>query len=655
VTRRVARVVSVTVLAGMILLAGASAASAHALLASSDPADGAVLPTAPSAVTLTFTEPPDPSLSSVQVLDAGGGVIADQGLERIADKTLRLPLPSGLPDGVYTVSWQVVSAADGHSTSNVFAFAVGETTGQAPMPSVSAPTTPGPTVLGVAGKVLLYAGLALLVALAIVGVGAFGARLTSARVVVLWAAVLALGGAILMLFDDRTKLGVSMSDLLRSEAGGAYVRLLIAVTVATGFAVLAAARPGTTTFVLAGITGLAAMVVRTFGGHAAAASTVQELLQSVHFAAAGTWVGGLILLALLLRERRTDPPARDAARFSTIAGICVAIIVVTGSLRALNEIGSIGKLFDTAYGVTLSVKVGLALVLIGLGAINRYRSLPRLARGEGSGLLRHVVAAELVTALGIFALTGTITGLAPQAQESHESHNPSPSAVTVEGADFATTMRVMLTATPGAVGPNDFEVHVTDYDTGEPIHAAAVSLRFDPVAHGTVASSSLPLSPTDHMWTGSGTQLSLGGTWTVTARVRIGDATTEIPLILITRVPGATTSVSANPGLPTLYTTTMPDGAQAQVYVDPGTQGPNQIHLTAFDDNGATALPLASATFVAVPPDGTPIQLDAVRFAPEHFVANTDLKAGDWTFDVTAQAKDGRFLQATVQQTIGAT
>ena len=43
------------------LVTSAPAAGAHASLRSSDPADGAIVEVAPSAVVLTFTEPPDPA------------------------------------------------------------------------------------------------------------------------------------------------------------------------------------------------------------------------------------------------------------------------------------------------------------------------------------------------------------------------------------------------------------------------------------------------------------------------------------------------------------------------------------------------------------------------------------------------------------------
>ena len=69
--RRVARVLLALGIATVVTL-GAGAAAAHANLASSDPAANASLDHAPADVTMTFTEPPDPKLSVVHVLDVNG-------------------------------------------------------------------------------------------------------------------------------------------------------------------------------------------------------------------------------------------------------------------------------------------------------------------------------------------------------------------------------------------------------------------------------------------------------------------------------------------------------------------------------------------------------------------------------------------------------
>ena len=62
-------------LGGVWLVAAGTPAGAHALLSESDPAAGASLERAPRRVVLTFTERPEPGLSSIQVLDTGGGQV----------------------------------------------------------------------------------------------------------------------------------------------------------------------------------------------------------------------------------------------------------------------------------------------------------------------------------------------------------------------------------------------------------------------------------------------------------------------------------------------------------------------------------------------------------------------------------------------------
>ena len=44
-----------------------------------------------------------------------------------------------------------------------------------------------------------------------------------------------------------------------------------------------------------------------------------------------------------------------------------------------------------------------------------------------------------------------------------------------------------------------------------------------------------------------------------------------------------TQQLSVTPGTPPIYTVTFPNGDQIQSYVDPGTAGLNQVHITAFD------------------------------------------------------------------------
>src|SRR2546426_9924822 len=93
----------------------ASPAMAHALLASSQPAAGSNLSSAPTEVVLTFTEAPDPRLSSVQVLGSTGTSVTTGAATGVAGSPtkprggLQAPKPGG-----YTGAWTAVSPVDGH-------------------------------------------------------------------------------------------------------------------------------------------------------------------------------------------------------------------------------------------------------------------------------------------------------------------------------------------------------------------------------------------------------------------------------------------------------------------------------------------------------------------------------------------------------------
>lgn len=397
-----------------------TAASAHADLASSDPASGATLATPPTQIALTFTEAPDPSLSTVKVRDANGIPVATGPVKPAGPQTLSVSLPEALPDGVYTVSWRSVSADDGHLTAGSFSFGVSAVPAVTPSPTPAAGTseTPGPTLLSIAAKILLYAGLMLLVAVAAVGLGAFRGAPSSLRIVEMVAGVLSLAGAALFLVAEQRTVGVPMADLLRSPTGRPFLWLLVTVLAANVVAVLGAARERwRPAWWVGGALAAVAIFVRATGGHAAAASAplVQETIQWVHFLAAGLWLGGLVLLALLLRERADQPPVPEAGRYSALATVTVGVVVATGLIRAMTEIGgpsALSELLDTSYGRTLAIKAAVAAALVALGAVNRFRLLPRLT--DGVHPLRRMLVVELVVAVGVLVLTATLTGLDPR-------------------------------------------------------------------------------------------------------------------------------------------------------------------------------------------------------------------------------------------------
>ena len=629
------------------LLLLAPSASAHAELRSSDPANGQILQTAPDHISLTFSEPPDVGLTTIGVVDASGAPLPTGPPERApsSNREIRLSLDP-VPDGVYTVTWRTVSATDGHVTAGAFSFGVGVS--QVTPVAEEGAHTPPPSGLGIAGRWLLYIGLAALLGAGATGLFAFGTRTNARPWLLATAWALAALGVVAMTLAERSTVGVSLGTLLSSEAGGKYVLLAAAVGV-VGVAVVAAClSPTRIWFALLGVTAAGAMLARALGGHAAG-SAIEVTLQWLHFVGVAAWIGGLAWLVLGL-VRRLE--AAQVRRFSNLAAVGLGVVVVSGVLRSVNEMGGWGwwlHPYGTHYGTTLIVKVAIVAPLIAFGAVNRFRNVARFEDLGKRPLLR-TAGAELGLAVAVFAATAVLTGFPPQPEE--EAHHEAMPLV-VRGSDFATTTRVTLTITPGTVGPNTFVADVTDYDTGQPVVARAVSLRFELPAQPRVAST-LDLRHTSRgTWEADGTSLALDGTWTVTVLIEDPQSSVEVPLHVTPRRPEQHVSVSRVEGQPDLYTITLEGGLQIQSYVDPGTPGrTNQVHVTAFDHHGKE-LPLESAALTITPPNGAAFRPDMIRFGKGHFAANVDLTAGRWSFDIQAHARDGTDLVASFQQTFG--
>ena len=97
---RLIRCVALLAALGLVLLMGPGAA-AHALVASSDPADGATLASSPSQVVITFTEQPDVKRSLIEVLDTSGhkaedaaerALAGEDNLELIGCRRVEIPV-----------------------------------------------------------------------------------------------------------------------------------------------------------------------------------------------------------------------------------------------------------------------------------------------------------------------------------------------------------------------------------------------------------------------------------------------------------------------------------------------------------------------------------------------------------------------------------
>jgi methionine-rich copper-binding protein CopC len=109
-------------LASLVVLA--PGASAHSVLLSSVPADGASLGTAPSVVVLTFTEPIQSSSMQFAVTASSGQSVTTEKAT-VAGTVITQKLPKSLPNDDYTVAYRVISV-DGHPVSAELTFSVND-------------------------------------------------------------------------------------------------------------------------------------------------------------------------------------------------------------------------------------------------------------------------------------------------------------------------------------------------------------------------------------------------------------------------------------------------------------------------------------------------------------------------------------------------
>jgi hypothetical protein len=212
------------------------------------------------------------------------------------------------------------------------------------------------------------------------------------------------------------------------------------------------------------------------------------------------------------------------------------------------------------------------------------------------------------------------------------------------GHDFGTSVRARLLVTPGTPGSNGYKLQVADYDTGEPVDAAAASLRFQATSVSGVAPATIDLVRRGPgAFEGSGAELSIDGIWTVTATITQPGGAVEVPILLATRIPGQPVDELVSEGLPTIYVVDVGVAGTAQVYLDPGRgTDPDQLHVTFFDAAGSER-PVEAVTVLATTAQaGEGLLLAPRQLEPGHFVASVDaVPSSELLVDVVTSIRSG--------------
>ena len=646
---------AVVALTGLLLVGGAlwlaPPAGAHALAQSSDPAPGSTVAHAPSAVTITFGERPEPALSSIHVLGSTGSTFDSGKTAAVAGSPLMLRVNvKSLPKGVYTVTWRTVSSVDGHVATGSFAFGVQVAPTAATTKASVARASARPKTISVLARWALYLGAVLLMGLAFQSGVLYPRAPIAARLVLTGGLILVVAGTAAIALIEHADAGTSWSGFFATTVGHRLVlRLVAAGAVAVVTMVVAArGRIGRMLALLLALVAGGVMYADVMSSHAAAGSRpdLNIVLQFVHILGVGFWLGGLAALLVATRGEPTDDKARAVRRFAAVAGIGLVTVFVTGVIRAAVEIGRWDKLLTTGFGQLVVAKVALIAVLAGLGARNHWRHAPAASKTMRG--LRRVGGAELLVGASALLVAATLVNLAPPVSARTKAP-PAVRPLVLSGSDYGTTTRIRLEASPGVAGFNRFTVRATDYDSAAPIRADVVQLGFSMPQRPDVGTSTLDLKrAAAGVYTADGANLSIFGTWKVTVLVQHGSTSVEVPFTVTTRIPPQQIDVNRAAGAPTVYTAHFTGGRTVQVYLDPGKAGFNQLHVTYVGPN-QLELPVPDATVSLATAAGAPTQpLTVRRLDQGHFVADVTPKRGTIHVLAVGTTTDGEQLPTLI-------
>ena len=524
-------------LALFLLPAGAGA---HAVLVSESPAADAVVQTVPQQVTLTFNEDLSPVGSRLQVIGPDGARY-ETGKPVVAGRTVTGTIAPELPEGTSTVAWTIISG-DGHRISGAFAFSVGRVSGAGDATAATAALErpAGAEAAQSVSRALRFVGILLLVGLlavvalvwnptvrrgrtedpAVADVADAAFRPLARRLALLTPPLLALI-ALATLPLEAWADELTLREVLDLRQGQVAIAQALLALVVWPLLVRGVTGSRRSVLIAAAVPVLLLALTPGLGGHAAAQDPAWPAisLDWLHVLAAGVWGGGVLVLAITVPavRRATTATTRGplvrgvVRRFSRLALVGLVLLVVGGALSALLLTNSVTDLWETTWGRVLIAKVAvvlLALVIAGLG------------RRAGASLGRSLQV-EAVLIVAVIALTGTLTGLAPQ-----------PPAAAATTAPFLPTSgfhleqrfdarEVQVDITPAATGqPNEVHVIVTN-GVGQPaldVQDATVVLSSDTVERLPVALTAINAAH----WTGT-VQLPTPGSWDVVVRLRIGE------------------------------------------------------------------------------------------------------------------------------------
>jgi copper transport protein len=539
---RLARLCVVPVVAGILLLATAAPAWAHAVLESTDPPMSGVAPESPPQLTLNFNENVEVSFGAIRVYTCSGSRVTTGAPKHSpkTDATVLVSIPK-LSAGVYLVAWRVISA-DSHPVQGTYSFRIGP---GAP-PSVNACATEtnakSSTTVGAlfaAARTAVFIGLALLIGggvfLVLIARGTSAARWTRRMMWLGWIVLtLSTVGALMLQGPYAAGAGIGdavrwrvVHDVLHTRYGHVTeVRLLLlaAALVLLLFVgpVDRARRAPIAWIIPAALVAIGLAGTPGFAGHAGTGNWTfyAVVFDTLHVLAMSVWLGGLAVLLVAALGGGFSGGLRHALiTFSRLAFTCVVVLVATGLFAAWRQVGfRISGYTSTSYGRILLVKIGIVALLVGVAAISRSivrkRQAAPIEAPERAiaaidtrtvGALRRSVGGEVLLGLAVLI----VTALLVNAQPARSALTPGLFAGSVSVGSGQSAMTIQVTIDPARVGVNDVHVY-TLTPKGADLPVRQMSAKFVSADGTTTVPANLVRGGPNHFLSSSATFTNAG-------------------------------------------------------------------------------------------------------------------------------------------------
>ena len=517
----------------MTALTAVPSAFAHAILQESSPSNNSVVRTSPKSVSLRFNEAVETAFGSIRVYDCGGGRVDSGKIVRPSKDSVAVQIDRKLPRGTYIVTWRVISA-DSHPVAGAFVFNVKKATPGGSCKQVFGTKTPG--TIDALFKFVRALDFALIL-LVVGGAIALAVVLRSAapelrsrlfRILAGLSFGLVVAAALCIVLQGAVAGGFGLSEAFRWDTVHSVLQTRfgrsflwqIGIAIVVGASALLASR--SRRLELLPLLGLLLLPTISAAGHARTSGAWALVFDVTHIAAASTWVGGLgftVLALLLAGEDRWPLASRAVPRFSVLAVVSVATLIVAGSLRGYQEVRAFDGLWDTTYGRLLLVKIALVLPLLLLGLYNNRFAVPRLKRQIASVVEQRRFLRAAGTELAIMAAIVGVTAVLV---------TEPPAKASVSAPKYATDtvplgpLELNYIVEPAQTGPNTIHLYFFKPKSGFPasVDDAKLSATLPSQNLGPLRIPLTRIVPS-HYTTSAGV-FPQPGDWQVTIEVRRG-------------------------------------------------------------------------------------------------------------------------------------